>query len=193
MNLYLTSQISDMESISKLICPNPSCSIKAEEYEIGSLVSQKTYQKYLEFSALAALKTETKMKWCPNKECGQPIIWEKEGKKIECVMCKTEFCFDCSLAWHEGLECGETAGVEEKDFSKWLKGQGDKVKPCPSCKFGISKSSGCNHMTCTQCNFGWCWLCLGATLGNHYDPGSPCYQLQFSQAGFFLVVSRAKP
>jgi hypothetical protein len=37
---------------------------------------------------------------------------------------------------------------------------GNKLKQCPSCKFWVEKSEGCDHMTC-RCSFEFCYICGG--------------------------------
>jgi hypothetical protein len=151
MDAHLSALINDAHTVSKLICPDPQCTATPEEYEVEALVSAKTYQKYLDFVALESLKKESGTKWCPNKECAQPIIWDEKEKKVICPACSTTFCFDCMKPWHEGKACGEEEKEkqkeaedgapmgEEESLKKWLNEKGAKVKPCPKCKYGVEK------------------------------------------------------
>ncbi|MBQ4080035.1 MAG: IBR domain-containing protein, partial [Thermoguttaceae bacterium] len=55
------------------------------------------------------------------------------------------------------------------------------VKRCPYCKFWTEKNEGCNHMTCSNCKYQWCWLCEGKYTYNHYEKGI-CRGFQFTKA-----------
>ena len=33
-------------------------------------------------------------------------------------------------------------------------------KKCPQCSCRIEKADGCDHMTCAQCRYEFCWSCL---------------------------------
>ncbi len=61
-------------------------------------------------------------------------------------------------------------GKGHKDFSQ-----------CPSCKMGIYKDGGCNHMTCknNQCRYEWCWLCDQKYDQNHFSRLNPLGCRQF--------------
>lgn len=50
-------------------------------------------------------------------------------------------------------------------------------KKCPNCSCRIEKADGCDHMTCAQCRYEFCWSCLAdynaiRKHGNHYHDAS---------------------
>ena len=61
---------------------------------------------------------------------------------------------DCDglTTWNDRINAGDD------DSENWMK---INTKPCPGCKGPIEKNSGCMHMTCSQCKFEFCWLCMG--------------------------------
>lgn len=42
---------------------------------------------------------------------------------------------------------------------KYRKSSKKTCKRCPNCRINIEKNEGCNHMTCSQCHFQFCWFC----------------------------------
>ena len=64
----------------------------------------------------------------------------------------------------------------DKDFEEWRSHK--VVKRCPCCRMWTEKNEGCNHMTCIECKFQWCWLCQKPYSYNHFNEGS-CHGLQF--------------
>ena len=62
-----------------------------------------------------------------------------------------------------------------KEFSK-----NHFVKRCPNCGIVIEKNNGCNHITCVQCNYEWCWLCNEKYNHDHFSSGK-CKGFQFFQ------------
>ena len=65
------------------------------------------------------------------------------------------------------------------------------MKQCPRCKIYTEKNEGCNHMTCTECKFQWCWLCEGEYNENHFSTGS-CNGLQFAKINYLSEKDRVR-
>lgn len=72
---------------------------------------------------------------------------------IHCQLCNMDLCArGCGKIHHGNSPC--TASLDEA--SEFL--IQESSKPCPRCNVQITKSEGCNHMTC-QCSCQFCWLC----------------------------------
>jgi len=96
-------------------------------------------------------------------------------KKTTFIKCKNghKFCFVCLKDWHEGKKCDVD---DEEGFQIWKKNK--IIKQCPKCKMYTEKNEGCNHMTCVECKYQWCWLCCGEYKTGHFSSGK-CAGLQF--------------
>ncbi|MDP2436845.1 MAG: E3 ubiquitin protein ligase [archaeon] len=84
MEQHLATLINDAE-VSKITCPAPGCQAVPEEYEINALVSEETYEKYLQFMVLAIVNEDKDAKWCPNLQCGEPICWDPKESTVTCM------------------------------------------------------------------------------------------------------------
>ena len=62
---------------------------------------------------------------------------------------------------------------------KWKKGK--RVKRCPRCQMYTEKNEGCNHMSCINCKYQWCWICEEKYIYGHYNSGR-CKGQQFTKA-----------
>lgn len=172
----MTTMINSAE-VGGLLCPQPGCRASPEEYEVESLVPREVYEKYLQFTVLAIVQKDPNMCWCPNKACGNAILWDRKQHKVVCPACRLEFCFACGGKVHFGFDCKGAPNSDEM-FREWMGEKGSKVKPCPSCRMPVEKNEGCNHITC-RCGHQWCWLCLSDYQSGHFNEG-PCEGMQFS-------------
>lgn len=93
------------------------------------------------------------------KNCFNP-----EKLKIDCHLCNSQLCFNCSNYWHEPVTCEYLAKwkkkcVDDSETIKWIE---VNCKECPKCGVNIEKNQGCNHMICKKdsCNHEFCWICL---------------------------------
>ena len=123
---------------------------------------------------------------CPEPDCDSYL--EKTGIN-NYVKCKKghEYCFECLRKPHGNSTCDEFL---EKELLIWKKNK--HVKRCPKCKIYTEKNEGCNHMTCVNCKYQWCWLCEGQYSYNHYSSGK-CQGYQFTKADSLEEAKKVEP
>ncbi|GAB7327394.1 hypothetical protein MBLNU13_g11259t1 [Cladosporium sp. NU13] len=104
--------------------------------------------------------------------------------------CRLAFCRVCYKSWHGPLQrCHprdptELSAEEKASYDYIAK----NTSPCPYCNAATSKTQGCNHMRCYQCDTHFCYLC-GDWLSpdnpyQHFNrPGFPCYQRLWDMEG----------
>jgi len=115
--------------------------------------------------------------WSLGRHMGLYTPLTEEGhdlRNTHCPKCSLDYCLLCSRPWkigpkeaHEGKSCLEYG-------SSFLDRHGSEdlwagAKACPGCGVHIIRSMGCNHMTCTQCSFHWCWACRSKWSPRHYS------------------------
>jgi len=87
-----------------------------------------------------------------------------ESVDVKCSLCAKAFCFGCTKDAHMPIDCEglniwfDRINKGDDDSNNWVK---INTKPCPKCKTPIEKNQGCMHMTCSQCRYEFCWLCMG--------------------------------
>ena len=169
---YLQSKID--EGYGNIKCMNYNCKENLSDDFIKNIIkdNKQLVEKFKKFSIKMEVLNNPNMKFCPVQNCDSYA--EKIGKN-KYVKCKKghKFCFNCLKQWHGNEKCEEK---EEEDFKIWKKGK--IIKQCPNCKMWTEKNEGCNHMTCAECKYQWCWLCNGKYSSNHYYQGK-CNGLQF--------------
>ena len=163
--------------VGKITCMQHKCNIEfSEEFIISHLNGdQNLIKKYKKFKLRADLYNDPNIKFCPIKDCESYARKEGNNKYVTCQE-GHKFCFECFKPWHGKKKCQDEI---DKDFKKWKKNK--VIKRCPKCKMWTEKNLGCNHMTCAECKYQWCWLCEGEYTQGHFEVGGPCAGLQFSQ------------
>jgi len=145
-------------------CPNPKCDQLFNYQDVKYIVDKQSFIKYEEFTLLAALKSDPSVIWCVNpRGCGNAIIIDPEQnvRRVRCGECGYDFCKLCNEEWHiNSCEQYQQWKIDnnqvDEEFMKWSK---ENAKNCPNCKVRIQKMSGCNHMTCSNCQYQFCWIC----------------------------------
>jgi hypothetical protein len=87
--------------------------------------------------------------------------------KMICTACGFATCVRHKLPWHESQTCQEfdcdesqIERLEQAEATAKLLAR-DKSKICPSCKQGVTKQDGCDHLSCL-CGKSWCFVCLAS-------------------------------
>ena len=169
---YLKEKISNA-NVYKLSCMQNKCNLILQEKFIKDILGddKDLKDKYDKFLASKKLLGKKNVKFCPFPDCDGYA--EKKFKKYVKCNFGHEFCFDCGAAPHGIKPCSK---IIDKGFEDWK--AHTLVKRCPNCKFWTEKNEGCNHMTCSQCKFQWCWVCEKECVAGHYSFG-PCKGLHF--------------
>ena len=118
---------------------------------------------------------------CPFPDCESYAKKIDNNKYVNCIQNGHKFCFNCLKEWHGNEPCKDEI---DKSFQNW-KDSKQEVKRCPKCKYFIEKYEGCNHITCFNCKYQWCWLCNQKYEDGHYKMGGSCFGLQYSKNSCF--------
>ena len=171
--------------VEKIMCMQHKCeTILSEEFVLKMIKNDDfLIDKYKKFKKRIEVINNPKMKFCPSPDCNSYAELKNEDEKY--VKCENghQFCFNCLKPWHGKKACEDQI---DKDFISWKKKT--LVKQCPKCKIWTEKNHGCNHMTCVECQYQWCWLCRGEYSYGHFEPGGPCAGLQFNES---LVLQKS--
>ena len=174
---YLKTKIEEA-TVAKITCVEVGCKEELSEDFILLHINgnSELIRKYNKFLDRARIIQDPSKKFCPEPDCDSYL----EKGKDKYVTCKNghQYCYVCLKKWHGSSKCDEQL---DKDFQLWKK---DKiVKQCPNCKIYTEKNEGCNHMTCAECKYQWCWLCQKKYSERHFVDGD-CRGLQFTQINF---------
>ena len=145
-------------------CPTECSEIIPEDFIINILsITDALLRKYIKFNQIAKLNQDPNLRWCVTPGCNGYMIGETSNPKLVCGFCHKATCFLCRNPWHENLDC---EAALDNEFKKYVKKA--EVKECPKCHAKIEKLDGCNHITCTQCRYQFCWLCGRKYSRKHY-------------------------
>ena len=183
---YLKTSIIEAK-VDNIKCMDHECGdIICDEFILKHISENKDLvEKYKKFTKRAEILKDPNKKICPNPDCDSFLQRSELTKYVECEN-GHKYCFECLKPPHGDEKCDY---IEEKQFMSWTKGK--RVKRCPRCKMYTEKNEGCNHMTCANCKYQWCWLCEGQYLYGHYDSGK-CAGHQFTKADNLEEANKKK-
>ena len=170
---YLKNSIMEGK-VDKIKCMHHGCNeILSKEFILKHISGHNILvEKYHKFLRRDEILNDKNKKLCPNPDCDSFLEKSEISKYVKCEN-GHEFCFECLKPPHGNKKCDTRL---EKNFLKFVKGH--QLKRCPRCQIYTEKNKGCNHMTCINCQYQWCWLCEGEYKYGHYDRGN-CEGKQF--------------
>ena len=160
-NKILVAQVKEFK------CPQDECKFIVPESEIRRFLKPipDLLNKLIKFKKSQEIASDPNVKWCIRPGCENLVRIENPSNPfIKCSSCGQEFCFKCNNPWHPNMPCEEFI---DKIYKSYIKSA--EVRFCPSCHSLIEKNDGCNHMTCIQCNYQFCWICGKQYSANHYS------------------------
>jgi len=118
---------------------------------------------------------------CLGLDCGSGQIHVDENPMMVCEVCSFKTCAVHKLPWHEGQTCEEfdmddsqIERLEEAEATAKLLAK-EHAQICPNCRNCVTRTEGCDHMTCKfsvsnflrylliafegRCGNEWCYLC----------------------------------
>lgn len=169
-------------------CPSRKCPFFVWDNLIAKLLgnNSKIYERYQRFLLDDFVDKSPTIIFCPSPDC--PTATEVDDKMLSrsgrlpqkdvVCSCNNLICLRCEALGHEPLGCEIFEEWEENLDKKkdqlsgfWMKSH---TKGCPKCSIKIEKNQGCMHMTCPNCKWDFCWMCLeewkkhGSTTGGYY-------------------------
>ncbi|KAL9651307.1 hypothetical protein ABK040_001259 [Willaertia magna] len=174
---HLVASITNGVSCLHASCLKQGCSVMITEALVKELVPEEYYKIYNKYLVRSFVDDNPRIKWCPAPDCGRAVFCpETTVEAVQCGGCGQKFCFKCGCEAHVPATCDELKAWKKKEQDEsetavWLTAN---TKDCPKCKRSIEKNGGCNHMTCSQCKYEFCWVCMddwtahGSNTGGYY-------------------------
>jgi len=154
-------------------CPQLNCPIPVHVNVFKNLLTSSDFDAYITTLVRTALSASDMFVWCPN--CPSGIFLDNLAcSSTSCPDCKTVWCATCKLPAHSEISCEEAKirqGLYELENDVW---RAKNAKQCPQCKVHIQKNQGCSHITCRQCKYQFCWICLGKYQPGKHTFGDTC-------------------
>ncbi|KAH4191042.1 hypothetical protein HBI23_230570 [Parastagonospora nodorum] len=157
----------------RIKCPTITCSILLNDGEMQLCALPLTYTRYQELSARSVLNNDPEFQNCLRPGCssGQFHNSDSDGNIFCCHECGFLVCTTHNEPFHTGETCKEydcrTKSIRKVEDDASIRKIERTAKKCPgnACGIWIQKNQGCDHMTCRQCRFQFCWVCLAPYSG----------------------------
>ena len=153
--------------ISSIKCLDYVCQEKLSDNFINKIINsnEELVKKYEKFKLEIEIINNPNKKFCPIPNCDSYLELKDNNNNVKCSNGHL-LCFNCLKEPHEGSSCNNILDNSLIEFSKK-----HLIKKCPNCSIITEKIEGCNHITCSKCNYQWCWLCNEKYTQTHFLEG----------------------
>jgi len=152
------------------------CHCPLSETAVRFACGDEIANTFRNFLLEAQILQDNQLCHCINPNCQNTLTKKSLGLcgVAECT-CGARICWNCHEEAHAPISCAHLnkwrlITKEETLQAKWVM---ENTKPCPKCHNRIEKNGGCNHMTCSQCHYEFCWIC-GHEWNTHKGNGYSC-------------------
>ncbi|KAK8028617.1 hypothetical protein PG991_005673 [Apiospora marii] len=183
LSTFISTQIQSRGHgvVDNIICATPDCHHRYTHDEIRCLATPDVFATYDRYATINSVRDLPNFRGCLRDGCDggglydgpdvaadgptELLLPSKDPNNIMCIECGFHMCFTCQTPWHKGLRCAEAAAQREhgdphyRRTRRWL-AQNTKACPGQGCGVQVAKGEGCFHMTCSRCQFEFCWECL---------------------------------
>ena len=146
---------------SQILCMHEGCNSHVLASDVELLCGKPAFEKYMNNCNQKFITVAVNVRRCSDKNCNLLLSCENIGHCwVSSCKCGRRTCWKCGEHCHAPLNCENTRIWKNK-----YKGISNDIwtttntKPCVMCKALIEKNGGCNHMTCQNCGYEFCWLC----------------------------------
>ena len=148
-------------------CMQQHCNLKVGHSDFLRILEKEDKERYWKLLTKSLTKNQGgRIQWCASVKCDLNCQRTDDTRRIRTAIdceCGTNYCFYCGNQAHYPCDCHSAKAwlnkeVEQGANNLWLLAHS---KGCPHCKSPVEKNGGCNHMKCTNCEFHFCWICMG--------------------------------
>ncbi|OMJ76420.1 hypothetical protein SteCoe_24204 [Stentor coeruleus] len=161
---WVTAQLDNYHKDNFFVtCPQGMLGHNLNDDDLKMCLTQEQIEQYEIVRLKKNLMKSSEYKICPMSHCNY-IGWVDKGKSCS----ESLVCGKCNALWIDPSLSpgyirlyGQVVGffVGTSDFWNFIWKE-IWVKYCPKCDSPIEKNGGCLHMTCTNCTYEFCWICL---------------------------------
>jgi ariadne-1 len=182
---HIKTKLQDGPASILATCPQDKCNELITEEEVAK-ITPDLLEKFQNFQLRNFVELSGTSRWCPGPGCDRiaaitgvnsTSLCDADSMIATCDKCTTCFCLKCGSEPHPPLRCKALDTWKEKcknesETANWILAN---TKACPKCSSRIEKNQGCNHMTCQNCRYEFCWICCGdwkdhgANTGGYYN------------------------